>query len=88
MKKWPEQQIRGAVRRLISERVEEVSLDDSANLLETTNLDSMGIVELLVAIEEEFSVSIDFVAVDPGSLLSIGGITRHLSTLADKSDGG
>jgi len=81
MKERPEPEIRDAVRRLISERVDEVPLDDSASLLVTTNLDSMGVVELLVAIEEEFDVSIDFMTVDPVSLLTISGLTRHLSAL-------
>jgi acyl carrier protein len=88
MKKLAEHQIRDVVRRLVSERVDEVSLDDSASFLERTNLDSLGVVELLVAIEEEFSISIDFVMVDPESLLSISGITHHLSALMDESDGG
>jgi acyl carrier protein len=83
MKKLSKPEIRDAVHRLVSERVDEVSLDDSASLLETTNLDSEGVVELLVAIEEVFSVSIDFVMVDPQSLMSISGITHHLSTLID-----
>jgi acyl carrier protein len=63
----------------------DVPLDESASLLETTNLDSAGVVELLVAIEEEFSVSIDFVTVDPASLLTIEGLTRSLSTLKQVS---
>ena len=88
MKKHSEHEIRGAIRRLISERVDEVSLDDSASLLEGTNLDSLGVVELLLAIEEEFSISIDFVTVDPESLLSISGLTHHLSMLMDESNVG
>jgi len=88
MKKQSEHEIRGAVRRLVAERVDEASLDDSASLLEGTNLDSLGVVELLVAIEEEFSINIDFVMVDPESLLSISGLTRHLSLLMDNSHGG
>ena len=56
--------------------------------LKTTNLDSLGVVDLLVAIEDEFSVSIDFVTVDPESLLSISGLTHHLSTLVDETNGG
>ncbi len=88
MKKHSENEIRGAVRRLLAERVEEASLDDSASLLERTNLDSLGVVDLLVAIEEEFSVNIDFVTIDPESLLSISGLTRHLSMLIDESNGG
>jgi acyl carrier protein len=91
MKNSSAHEIRGVVRRLVAERVDEVSVDDvddSMSLLERTNLDSLGIVELLAAIEEEFSISIDFVTVDPESLLSISGLTDHLSTLMDASNGG
>jgi acyl carrier protein len=88
MKKQSEHEIRGAVRRLVAERVDKVSLDDSASLLEWTNLDSLGVVELLVAVEEEFRVNIDFVMIDPESLLSISGLTRHLSLLMDNDNGG
>jgi acyl carrier protein len=84
MKERSEPEIRDAVRRLVSEWVDEVPLDDSASLLATTNLDSLGIVTLLVAIGEEFDVSIDFVTADPVSLLSISGLTRHLSTLVEQ----
>jgi acyl carrier protein len=88
MEKQSEHEIRGAVRRLVAERVDEVSLDDSASLLEWTHLDSLGVVELLVAIEEEFRVNIDFVMIDPESLLSISGLTRQLSLLMDNDNGG
>jgi len=84
MKERSESEIRGTVRRLILERVDELPPDDSASLLVTTNIDSLGVVELLVAIEEEFGVSIDFVTVDPVSLLTISGLTRHLSTLVEQ----
>ena len=83
MEKLSTPDIRDAVRRLVSEQVDEVSLDDSASLIETTNLDSEGVVKLLVAIEEVFRVRIDFVMVHPQSLMSISGITDHLSTLMD-----
>jgi len=88
MIKQSEHEILGTVRRLVAERVDEASLDDSASFLEQTNLDSLGVVELLAAIEEEFSINIDFVMIDPASLLSISGLTRHVSTLMDESDGG
>jgi acyl carrier protein len=81
MKERSEPEIQDAVRRLVAERVDEMPLDDSASLLATTNLDSLGVITLLVAIEEQFEVSIDVVTVDPESLLSISGLTRHLSAL-------
>jgi acyl carrier protein len=85
MKERTEPEIREAVRRLVLEQVDGVPLDDSASLLGTTNLDSLGVVTLLVAIEEEFDVSIDVVTVDPVSLLSISGLTNHLSTLVGQT---
>lgn len=88
MKVLSDHEILGAVRRLVSERVDEVSLDDSSSLLEETNLDSLGVVDLLVAIEDEFSVNIDILMIDPESLLSISGLTHHLSTLLGEANGG
>jgi acyl carrier protein len=88
MKVLAEHEILDAVRRLVSERVDEVSLDDSASLLEKTNLDSLGVVDLLVAIEEEFSITIDILMIDPESLVSISGLTHHLSTLMGETNGG
>lgn len=84
MKVLSEPEIRDAVRRLVSERVDEIPPDDSASLLATTNLDSLGVVGLLVSIEEEFDVSIDFVTIDPVTLLTISGLTEHLSTLVEQ----
>lgn len=84
MKVLSEPEIRDTVRRLVAERVDEIPLDDSASLLATTNLDSLGVVGLLVSIEEEFGVSIDFVTVDPVTLLTISGLTEHVSTLGEQ----
>jgi acyl carrier protein len=88
MKNGSEDVIRDAVRRLVSEQVDGVQLDDSANFLESTNLDSLAIVELLVALEEEFSISIDIATGDAESLLSINGLTHQLSMLMDETNGG
>ena len=88
MKNGSESVIRDAVRRLVSEHVDGVPLDDSANFLESTNLDSLGIVELLVALEEEFSIDIDIATGDSESLLSINGLTHQLSMLMDETNGG
>jgi acyl carrier protein len=87
MKERSEPEIRNAIRRLVGERVDDVPLDDSASLLATTNLDSLGIITLLVAIEEQFEVNIDVLAIDPESLLSISGLTRHLSALVESNGG-
>lgn len=88
MKNGSEHVIRDAVRRLVSEQVYGVPLDDSANFLESTNLDSLGIVELVLALEEEFGIGIDIATGDPESLLSINGLTHHVSMLMDETNGG
>jgi len=87
MNERSEPEIRNAIRRIVGERVDDVPLDDSASLLATTNLDSLGIITLLVAIEEQFNVDIDVLTIDPESLLSISGLTRHLSALAESNGG-
>jgi acyl carrier protein len=87
MKERSEPEIRNAIRRLVGERVDDVPLDDSASLLAATNLDSLGIITLLVAIEEQFEVNIDVLTIDPESLLSITGLTRHLSALVESNGG-
>jgi acyl carrier protein len=87
MNERSEPEIRNAIRRIVGERVDDVLLDDSASLLATTNLDSLGIITLLVAIEEQFNVDIDVLTIDPASLLSISGLTRHLSALVESNGG-
>jgi acyl carrier protein len=86
MNERSEPDIRNAIRRLVGERVDDVPLDD-ASLLATTDLDSLGIITLLVAIEEQFNVDIDVLTIDPQSLLSISGLTRHLSALVESNGG-
>ena len=84
MKTRSELEIRDAVRRLVAERVDDVPPDESASLLASTSLDSFGAVALLLAVEEEFNVSIDVVTVDPVSLLSISGLAHYVSAFAEK----
>jgi len=72
-----------AVRRFVSDRVQAQAqkrkrpidrLSDDLNLLETGLFDSLGFVELIVSIEEEFGVEVDFGAMDPETFTTLGGI--------------
>lgn len=72
--------IRSTIRRIVYERLGE-EVDESADLLEVAGLSSLEFVELLVEIEEEFDTVIDFVSIDPETLLSVNGLVRHIRTL-------
>lgn len=79
-----ESEILLTIRRIVRERLDE-AVDDTVNLLTQAGLSSVEFVELLVMIEEEFNVIIDFVSVDPESLLSVDGLVCHVRMLKNSS---
>lgn len=58
-------------------RPEEVN--DDLDMLTEGLIDSMGIVELITAIEHDFGVTIDFAELDPESLTIIGPFCRYVA---------
>ena len=73
------------VRRFVFERIsaiarrKKVALDGAGDdycLLDSGLLDSLGFVELVAAIEEEFDVEVDFGSMDPEAFTTIGGIVQ------------
>ena len=75
-----ESEIRSTIRRIVYGHLGE-EVDETADLLEIAGLSSLEFVELLVEIEEEFDVIIEFVSVDPETLLSVNGLVRHIRRL-------
>ena len=74
-----------AVRRFVSDRVQAQAqqrkqhidqLTDDLNLVETGLFDSLGFVELIATVEEEFGVEVDFGEMDPDTFTTLGGIVR------------
>jgi acyl carrier protein len=58
---------------------------DDLDMLTEGLIDSMGIVEMIAAIEQRFGVSIDFAELDPENLTIIGPFCRYI---AEKSRNG
>lgn len=59
-------------------RIEVVATDE--DLLETGRLDSLGLVELLYFLEQQFGVSIDVGALELEDLRSVDAISRLVET--------
>jgi acyl carrier protein len=49
---------------------------DDMNLMESGLFDSLGFVELIAAIEEEFELEVDFADVDPETFTTVGGVVE------------
>ena len=54
-------------------------INDDLDMLTAGLIDSMGIVELLTAIEHDLDVTIDFAELDPESLTIIGPLCRYIA---------
>ena len=69
---------------LVATSLRPEDIDDDLDILTAGLIDSMGIVELLTAIERDLDVTIDFAELDPESLTIIGPLCRYI---AEKSRG-
>jgi D-alanine--poly(phosphoribitol) ligase subunit 2 len=53
-------------------------LGDDFSLTESGLFDSVGFVELLLALETEFGIEVDFEALDPEEFMTLGGIVQSV----------
>jgi acyl carrier protein len=61
---------------------------DDFDLLTEGVIDSLGIVELIAAVEEQFGVEIDFEDLDAEDLTIIGPLCRYIAGKSAGSNGG
>jgi len=54
-------------------------LDDGFNLLESGLVDSIGLLDLLTAVENRFSIQVDFSDLDPEEFTTLGGLAASLA---------
>ena len=54
------------------------SVPDDFDLLTEGVIDSMGIVELIAALEQQFDIRLDFEELDPESLTIVGPLCRYI----------
>jgi acyl carrier protein len=54
-------------------------VDDAFDLLTSGILDSLGMLELIVAINERFDLDVDFEGMDPERMTVLGPLARHVA---------
>jgi acyl carrier protein len=64
--------------RLKQRGVEPKDVSDDVDLLAEGIIDSMGILELIMAIEEHFGIKVDFEGLQPEQLTVIGSFSRYI----------
>jgi len=60
------------------------NLPDDLDLLERSIIDSLGLIELVVAIDEEFGLLVDFEEMDPGELTVVGPFCSFVAEASDR----
>ena len=64
--------------QLVVKGIEAIDLPDSFDLLIEGVIDSFGIVELVVQLEERFGYELDFTELDADDLTRIGPLSRYV----------
>lgn len=70
----------GVAEGLAAKQLDPDALPDSFDLLVEGVIDSFGILELVVQIEERFGAELDFAEIDPDELTRIGPLSRYVQT--------
>jgi acyl carrier protein len=63
------------------------ALDDDFDLLRSGVLDSLGVLEMISAVEQHFKVTVDFEPMDPSELTLLGKFSRFVAHNAVGSRG-
>ncbi len=61
------------------------SVDDDFDLLESGLIDSLGLLELITQVEEEFGLEVDFEEMDPERLTIVGPFSRFVTEAAARA---
>jgi acyl carrier protein len=54
-------------------------LSDDFDLLKAGIVDSLGVIEMISAVEERFNITVDFEALDPGDIAVLGAFSRFVA---------
>jgi acyl carrier protein len=65
---------------LVEMGLEPTAITDEFDLLTSGLIDSLGIVELISAIEQQLGIAIDLSELDPEYLTSVGPLSRYIET--------
>ena len=80
---WTEGSIEDRIRQILTERlrvpVESSALRRDTGLVDDVGLDSSGLLELVLGLEEAFSIEVQDEDVADGTFESIGSLTRYVA---------
>jgi acyl carrier protein len=84
MNSYPNQNIRSFVlnrfaREIASRGLDLNAIDDNFDLMNEGLIDSLGLVELISAVETEFGKPVDLSDLDPEKMTLIGPLSKYLS---------
>lgn len=68
--------MKNSVKSFILKYLKNTEINEGTNLIESGILDSMSFLDLISALEQQFSVSIDFGERDPNEFLTLGGLIK------------
>ena len=66
---------------------DQTALEDSASFLEEGIIDSTGVLELVMFVEEEFQISVDDEEIIPENFDSVLGLVRYIEHKQGKDNG-
>lgn len=74
------------ILKKIIEEITESDIDnfcDEDNIVEKYDIDSMAMIQLVVAIEEKFNIDIPYEYLDVNSLSNVSDLVKMIETLSD-----
>ena len=67
------------IQQILDDKGSDITFDIETNLIQEGVLDSLGFINLLMNLENEFDLDIDFSELDPAEFTTIRGLLSNLS---------
>ena len=75
-------EIEAFVKKLLGEKIEKsgktIAITDDLNFIQSGLMDSVGFLDLLGAVEDEFDIEVDFDDKDPEEFLNLKGFLKSI----------
>jgi acyl carrier protein len=85
-----EESVKNRIRRILIESLEldlkEDEIEDSINFDELFGLDSIAVIELVIALEKEFEITIESERLTSSSLKNLDGLSAYIEKLTGRKN--
>lgn len=86
----PEESVKKRIRRILIDSLEldlkEDEIEDGVNFDELFGLDSIAVIELMVALEKEFAITIESDRLTSSSLKNVDGLSAYIEKLTGRKN--